>query len=304
MTRARRLALGAPVAGVLVVGACAGGVGHDPGNFGKFEDGGDSASSTSLSGGVTTGVPDDDDDGEPSLPPDLGACVDDEDCLVMDAGCYANGHCVGGVCENPPKFAGDPCDDGDTCTGPDVCDGAGTCIGEPLPCVAPNATGGTCSEGLCMGLTCDPGFGNCNGDWVDGCEHPLVDDDNCGECGNSCDGGANASGTCNAGACEMQCEGAWANCDGDWSNGCEIPEGVPNQCDVNGLNPGGCWTPWCGQSDAAGAVNFGTWFCFECSNCHAPAPGQCQWCDHATGLLYPMAACGGCGAYEDLACTP
>ncbi|MBL8942435.1 MAG: hypothetical protein JNK45_04775 [Myxococcales bacterium] len=162
MTRARRLALGAPAVGVLLA-ACAGGVGNDPGNFGKFEDGGDDPSSTSLSGGATTGVPDED-DGEPSLPPDLGACVDDDDCLVMDAGCYANGHCVGGVCENPPKFAGDPCDDADTCTGPDVCDGAGTCIGEPLPCVAPNATGGTCNAGLCMGLMCDPGFGNCNGD--------------------------------------------------------------------------------------------------------------------------------------------
>ena len=72
-------------------------------------------------------------------------------------------------------------------------------------------------------------------------------------------------------------------------------------CDINGLNPGGCWTPHCGQSDAAEAVNFGTWFCFECSTCHVPSGGSCQWCDHATGNWFPPGSCA-CGGFEDNVC--
>jgi hypothetical protein len=39
----------------------------------------------------------------------------------------------------------------------------------------------------------------------------------------------------------------------------------------------------------------------ECSTCHVPSGGQCQWCDHATGHWYPAEACV-CGNWEDLAC--
>jgi hypothetical protein len=289
MPLARRSAAFASAMSLLV--GCASGVGKDPGGFGMFEDGGGDSTTfvtTGASTPITDGQDDDEDDAaddEPSMPPDLGMCVTDDDCLVFDAGCFENGTCVDGVCDIPPKFAGDACDDEDPCTGPDFCDGAGTCIGDPLPCEAANASGGVCMAGLCMGLSCDPGWGNCNGDWLDGCELPVVDDANCGECGIPCEAGPNSTASCNAGICEQACEAPWANCDGDWSNGCEIPEGVANQCDVNGLNSGGCWTPYCGQSDAAEAVNFGTWFCFECSTCHVPSGGSCA-----------------CGGFEDNVC--
>ena len=293
MTRAGWLAVVTGLLGGLGLG-CAGGQGQDPATFGMFDGGGGESATTSASSG-----PGDDD--EPSMPPDLGACDDDDDCTVFDTGCYENGKCIGGVCDIPPKLTGAACDDGDPCSGPDVCDGDGTCLGDPVPCVAPNATGGMCMAGLCMGLVCDPGFGNCNGDWIDGCESPVVDDANCGACGQPCVAGPNATASCNAGACEQQCEAPWSNCDGDWANGCEIPEGVPNQCDVDGLNPNGCWTAQCGQSNDPLARNFGTWFCFECTTCHVPAAGLCQWCDHDAGRWFPMASCS-CGAYEDLAC--
>ncbi len=278
---------------------CAGGAGGNSGGVGKFDEGGEPTSTSSVSATEDDSA---DDDDQPGMSPDLGVCTDDDDCAVPDSGCFDDGICEGGVCSNAIKFAGDPCDDGDACTGPDVCDGAGTCLGATLPCAAPNATGGACVDGLCTALECDAGFGNCNGDWLDGCEQVIEDDTNCGGCGEPCEPGPNATAVCNAGTCERACEGAWSNCDGDWSNGCEIPEGVPNTCDVNGLNPNGCWTPWCGQSADPDARNFGSWYCFECSNCQVPAPGMCQWCDHSTGLFYPMDVCSGCGSFEDLAC--
>ena len=303
MTLTRRIA--AFASAMSVVAGCASGVGKDPGGFGKFESGGEE-STTFASSGASTPITDSDDeddanDEEPSTPPDLGICLTDDDCLVFDAGCFENGTCIDGVCDIPPKFAGDPCDDDDPCTGPDVCDGAGTCLGDPLPCEAANASSGVCMGGLCMNLECDPGWGNCNGDWLDGCELPVVDDANCGECGMPCAAGPNSTGSCNAGICEQSCVAPWANCDGDWSNGCEIPSGVANQCDVNGLNGNGCWTPHCGQSADPLARNFGTWFCFECSTCHVTGAGGCQWCDHAIGNWFPPGQCA-CGGFEDDVC--
>ena len=51
------------------------------------------------------------------------------------------------------------------------------------------------------------------------------------------------------------------------------------------------------------AVNFGSWYCYECSTCQDAGGGNVQWCSHDTGTWYP-ADVGGCGAYEDLVCAP
>jgi rhodanese-related sulfurtransferase len=64
---------------------------------------------------------------------------------------------------------------------------------------------------------CDTDYGNCDGDWSNGCEVNLnTDPNNCGSCGNAC--GANAY--CSGGTCH--CNEGYGNCDGDWSNGCEV----------------------------------------------------------------------------------
>ncbi len=297
---------------IALLGGCAGGGAGMSASYGVYEEGNQDSSAEVMGsedpGGVeTTLASSSQDEAEGAeddpMPPDLGSCSDDGDCVLPDNSCYGMGSCEKGACEFVPKLAGEPCDDEDPCSGPDLCDGAGACIGDPQPCDAPNASGGLCMAGLCMGLVCDPGFGNCNDDWSDGCELTLDTAENCGACGEPCTAGANATATCTGTTCDRSCTAPWADCDGDVGNGCEIPEGVPNQCDVNGLNPGGCWTPWCGASAAAGATNFGTWFCMECSTCHVPAGGQCQWCDHASGTWYDPGSCV-CGAYEDNACSP
>jgi hypothetical protein len=138
----------------------------------------------------------------------------------------------------------------------------------------------------------------------DGCETPLDTVTDCGACGEPCVAGAHASADCSEGSCHRDCQSPWENCDGDWTNGCEIPTGEPNRCDIDGLNDvDGCWTAYCGSSSDDYAVNFGDWYCFECTTCHVPSAGRCQWCSHVDGRWYPDDECA-CGTWEDLVCGP
>lgn len=297
---------------VLVLSACA--AGEDTGTFGQPAGVGDGAPTSSGTGlGETTGSAAKEEEGDEGqegpgqggdILPDFGACGDDGDCFSPMVQCFnAQGSCDGGVCVHAPRPAGEACDDGDPCTEDDMCDGVGGCFGNELDCAGPNTTPGTCNAGTCQGTSCNAGFGDCNGDMSDGCETPLTSASDCGGCGQACTAGAHANASCSSGSCERSCQSPWENCDGDWGNGCEIPVGVPNQCDAGGLNPnGGCWTAYCGSS-GGDAVNFGTFFCADCATCHAPSGGMCQWCNHSTGTWYPQEACA-CGGYLDLVCTP
>jgi hypothetical protein len=55
-------------------------------------------------------------------------------------------------------------------------------------CVTPQNSVAVCVGGGC-GITCQPGFGSCNGANVDGCEVTLDNNPNCGACGVTCTGG-------------------------------------------------------------------------------------------------------------------
>jgi hypothetical protein len=241
---------------------------------------------------------------EDPLPPDLGACAGDDDCVLTDDSCFEPlGVCVDNGCTFAPKLAGVACDDMDPCTDQDVCNGVGGCLGAAVGCMVPNGIG-TCNAGMCVAIECEAGWGDCNMQDADGCETALDSATDCGECGRSCEAGAHGSAACAAGECTLACDAPWEDCDGDASNGCEIPTGVPNQCDANGLNAtSGCWTAHCGSSNNAAARNFGSWFCFECTTCHVPGAALCQWCSHDTGTWYPADECP-CGTYEDLECNP
>ncbi len=252
----------------------------------------------STTGGFGTTEGEAEGDEDPGIPPDLGTCVGPEDCLIDNTTCFLpQGLCVDGACEFEAKAAGSTCDDSDPCTELDACDGFGLCAGAPKQCL-----GGECVMGECTGAECDEGTADCNDDASDGCETLLGTDSDCGACGDSCGVGPDATASCEGSVCEYACDDGFGNCDEDWDNGCEIPLGA-NQCDAGGLNPGGCWTSHCGSSVDPDAVNFGTWFCFECTTCNVPAGGQCQWCDHATGTWFPAESCG-CGDFEGLSCNP
>jgi hypothetical protein len=256
-----------------------------------------------------------DTDGESSgapipMPPDLGECSDDSECSYEDdGGCYeTSGTCELGSCRFDPKADGTRCDDLSECSQNDTCDGTGLCIGQPVVCTFPHATGVCGDEGCGGPLECADGWADCNGAPSDGCEVELGTTANCSACGDACGGGANvASASCNAGACAIVCDSPWEDCDDDHENGCEIPVGVPNSCDADGLNPAGCWTAHCGSSNHVDARNFGTWFCFECTNCTEMGAGNVAWCSHSSGLWFPSEA-GSCVVdgvdYTDLVCAP
>lgn len=254
--------------------------------------------SDSTTGGKAGSTGDAPDDSGAGMPPDLGTCSGPADCAIDNTTCYLpQGVCSGGMCEFEAKAAGSACDDGDPCTELDACDGFGFCDGTPKQCV-----GGECVMGQCTVAECDEGTADCNDDQADGCETLLGTNSDCGGCGDTCSAGGNASGSCAGSSCEFSCDAGFGNCDEDWDNGCEIPLGA-NQCDAAGLNPDGCWTSHCGSSNDPDAVNFGTWFCFDCTTCNSPAAGQCQWCDHDTGTWFPADSCA-CGSFEGLACGP
>jgi hypothetical protein len=79
----------------------------------------------------------------------------------------------------------------------------------------------SCATGACRLSTCNPGFGNCDGNEANGCETQLNTLTNCGGCGTTC-ALMNATETCSTGACRIaSCNMGWVDCDGLDSNGCE-----------------------------------------------------------------------------------
>ncbi|MFI5297784.1 MAG: hypothetical protein ACHREM_06755, partial [Polyangiales bacterium] len=95
------------------------------------------------------------------------------------------------------------------------------CGGCTNVCSAPHATV-ECDSGVCKMNGCVPGWADCNGLAVDGCEVNIASDGaNCGTCGFSC-AEPNTATMCSVGTCVVTaCTAPWADCDGLASNGCE-----------------------------------------------------------------------------------
>jgi hypothetical protein len=113
-----------------------------------------------------------------------GACAGSNAilCTASDS-CHDVGTCnpENGICSNPAKQNGAPCDDGDACTQTDTCQG-GACTGlNPVVCTASDS----CHE---VG-TCNPADGTCT--------NPAKSDDTACNDGDSC----TRSDTCQGGAC-------------------------------------------------------------------------------------------------------
>jgi hypothetical protein len=144
------------------------------------------------------------------------------------------------------------CDPGQTCFPPGICQGpcdpqceVVTIIGCISTC--PSSGNSTCCKGVCVDIYTDP--------------------NNCGGCGNACEGGQ----TCQAGQCD--CPNGQTLC----SNQCVNTSGDPSNC-------GGCGiactsgSPYC--------VNGG---CAPCPSGETMCPGGCA------DLQTDLANCGSCG---------
>jgi hypothetical protein len=183
---------------------------------------------------------------------------------------------------------------------PQSCDAP--CDAPPTDCqLAP----GACDHGSCSydnALAGTPCITDCVGGGYCDADGQCI----CSEsCADTCVGADHMTAACDdAGACQRACEAPYEDCDGDPANGCEIPVGMPHQCDATGINvDGGCWTAYCGASSGDGVFDFGTYHCVDCSTCAVPSAGQCHWCDHASGNWFPQEVCE-CGEYLDVACGP
>lgn len=261
-----------------------------------------------TTGGLDTEGEGDEDPTPPAMPPDLGACSNDGDCTFegeQDTCFITQGACEFGQCFFDAKSPGSPCDDGDPCTEDEACNGMGGCLGAPVVCTVEHGEA-TCTDGACEGpLECEAGWGDCDDDASNGCEANLESDDHCGACNEPCAAGPHVEATsCDAGTCTIACEDPWEDCNGDLEDGCEIPTGVPNQCDSGGLNAdNGCWSAHCGRSSNPDAVNFDGWFCFECTTCQLAGDNQCQWCSHSTGRWFPTNSCDCADTPDDCLCV-
>lgn len=148
-----------------------------------------------------------------------------------------------------------------------------------------------CTAGTCQVQTCEPGYANCDGSPVNGCETKLGTTANCSACGAACNL-ANAAEACVDGACQvLTCEPGYANCDGSPSTGCEVHLGTLTDCASCG--------DACNLDHASETCSAGKCKVLSCE------PGYAD-CDHvaANGCETPLGTttnCGACGQACDLA---
>ncbi|MCS6798247.1 MAG: hypothetical protein NZ898_06925 [Myxococcota bacterium] len=200
-------------------------------------------------------------DGDPLTGCEVDPRVNRDHCGVCGRRCPAGTppmRCEGGTCiaDTCPPGTGE-CD-GRSET---VCETSLTtlsnCGGCGVRCMRANATA-SCESEMCTIASCAPGFGNCNGLDIDGCETDLLASrDHCGRCGGAC--GANA--VCLDGRCV--CVAPWLDCDA--TAGCETRGDTLHHCrmcgrrcdDANPCTVDGCSASGCTYLASGGSCDDG-----------------------------------------------
>jgi hypothetical protein len=205
------------------------------------------------------------------------------------AGC-ADGKCVVSSCK--PGFA--DCDKArDT--------GCETDLSQPGNCgscghdcgMLSHVAGAGCANGECANLTCEAGWGNCDGNAENGCEQPLNTVDHCESCTGTCNP-ANATGTCATGHCAISaCAETFDDCNKKVEDGCEAALGGDSNCGMCGNScPTGTKCSNGGCSCTSGACANGTTCCSgACVDTNTTCfPWPC-----IPGTSRDKNNCGGCG---------
>jgi Cys-rich repeat protein len=162
------------------------------------------------------------------------------------------------------------------------------CGGCQIACVVANGTP-TCAARNCSIANCFPGYGNCNGAYMDGCEtNTNIDPANCGSCGHKCII-PHANPNCTAGVCGIDtCLGTYGDCDNNVANGCE------DDVSTDPKNCGACGAP-CSNNNIANPTCVGS----QCTGACNLGYGDCNMDRRTDGceanLKTDPANCGGCG---------
>ncbi len=115
-----------------------------------------------------------------------------------------------------------------------------------------------------------------------GCIDPQTDLSNCGSCENACAPHANATANCVAGACGMNCNPGFADCDGNIANGCEANLSDPANCGACGITCSG-GTPVCAQGTTTNTCSSGC------------GVGQERCTNSCVDVAIDASNCGRCG---------
>jgi hypothetical protein len=200
----------------------------------------------------------------------------------------ADATCQGGACKLGPclaatedcnRIAADGCE---VNTNSDATN-CGACA---RPCTLAHAKA-ACSDGVCSVSACDPGWGDCDGLPLNGCETSLdTSVGNCSACGVACNAN-HGTPSCALGACSIQCGGGFADCDVDAANGCETTTATniehcgscPNVCSAVGGTPN-CVGGTCGLSNCVAGR----------ADCNRNPGDLCE-----VDTTSSVTNCGGCG---------
>ena len=306
-------ATGACVAGACTVGSCATSYGDCDGNASNGCEV-DTRTSTSHCGACARACP------APanSVPACVGStclrtcAVGFDDCdLVESNGCETNlrtsnthcgrcgqrcslsnasAACESGVCGLTACAAGFGDCDGNASNGCEVDTRTSTshCGACGRACAAPAHASATCGSGTC-GFTCNPGFGDCDGNAANGCEVDLSTSvAHCGRCGGTC-----ATGVCTGGACQP------ARCDDRVRNGTETDVDCGGSCARCAL----CQSCTVGSDCASGTCGASGRCTFR-TDVSIPWYDACQGPDHTASVVrvpavpagnYQVTALGGGG---------
>jgi hypothetical protein len=166
----------------------------------------------------------------------------------------------------------------------------------------PHVVAAECVAGECSRFTCEPGWGDCDGDSENGCEQSLVTAAHCGACGQAC-ALDHATADCSTGSCLVSaCHDGFDDCNGLPQDGCEAALDSDAHC-------GGCGAA-CG---AGNACQGGGCACVTDESCS----GGRECCDGACidtkSKCYPWPCipgtkrdennCGGCGVTCAFCCA-
>lgn len=201
-----------------------------------------------------------------------GPYCDDPCSTAVACGAYASG-CYKAVCS-------DGCCASQLKAGATVCSGGGCCISKNGTCA--------CDGGGNPTITCSPGYTDCDDDLSNGCEGRNDTTTSCGATCTNCSttmqhvdaANLTCEGTCKFSACQV----GWADCDGNYDNGCETSKLT------SVAHCGGCNQPCTAPANATPICSSGT--CdFSCMGPYLRCGNECKLCCGDADCTSPPTRC-------------